>query len=288
MKIHKAYLYGLGDIRFVEEARRALGPTEVRLDTLLAGMNPGTSLAYFSGSHPRMGESYVPLRHPRKRLELPRPLSGAGVGRVIEIGADVKEVKEGDILHGIMSYSPQSIVEVGNFRKVSAEANLEEYGLSTQALVALNAIHRSGLSLGDDVAVIGQGPIGLAVTRMARLAGANVVIANDLHENRLALAREVGADHAVGQPVLDHAGGQAGQRQIPLGHEVPHRPLVRVDADEGQGDDDEGDRQHCPQEELGVQAAEPAHDEPPHSIAIQPRRSASVTASVRLFTRSLP
>jgi hypothetical protein len=67
----------------------------------------------------------------------------------------------------------------------------------------------------------------------------------------------VSADHTVSQSILHYPGDQAGQRQIPLGHKVAHRPLVGVDAREGQGDEDERDRQHRPQKELGVQTAEP-------------------------------
>jgi hypothetical protein len=56
----------------------------------------------------------------------------------------------------------------------------------------------------------------------------------------------------VGQAILHDPSDQAGQRQIPLGHEVAHLSLVRVDACEGQGDDNERDRQYGPQKELGV------------------------------------
>ena len=42
-------------------------------------------------------------------------------------------------------------------------------------------------------------------------------------------------------------------------------------------------------QELGAQTAKPAmHSAPPYEITIQPRRNASVTASVRLLTSSLP
>lgn len=188
-----AKLFDLGDIRLAWEEESSLKATQVRVSTMLAGMNPGTYLAHYAGLHPRMRDDYVPLRHPRKKEKFPRYLRGFGVGRVIEVGKEVEGIEEGDLLQGMMDYSPETILDTGSFRKVSEDNNLEEYALKEQAMVALNAIHRSGLTLGDDVVVIGQGPIGLGVTQMANLAGANLIIANDLYENRLAIAKELGA-----------------------------------------------------------------------------------------------
>lgn len=50
---------------------------------------------------------------------------------------------------------------------------------------------------GDAVAVVGAGPIGLAVIATAGLQGAADIIAIDTDEHRLALAREIGATGAV-------------------------------------------------------------------------------------------
>jgi S-(hydroxymethyl)glutathione dehydrogenase / alcohol dehydrogenase len=50
---------------------------------------------------------------------------------------------------------------------------------------------------GASVAVLGCGAVGLGAVQGARLSGAEVVVAVDLDEKKLALAREVGATHAV-------------------------------------------------------------------------------------------
>ena len=59
--------------------------------------------------------------------------------------------------------------------------------------------------IGDTVAVFAQGPIGLCATAGARLMGATTVIGVDTIPERLAMARALGADHAVdyksGDPV---------------------------------------------------------------------------------------
>jgi L-iditol 2-dehydrogenase len=60
----------------------------------------------------------------------------------------------------------------------------------------LKAVKRLALLPGDNVLVAGQGPIGLMFTRILQLRGINV-LATDLLEPRLQLARQFGAKWAV-------------------------------------------------------------------------------------------
>ena len=63
--------------------------------------------------------------------------------------------------------------------------------------VAVHGVRRAGPCLGDSVAVFGQGVVGQLVTQFARLAGAYPVIALDLVDQRLEMARISGATHTV-------------------------------------------------------------------------------------------
>ena len=56
---------------------------------------------------------------------------------------------------------------------------------------------------GDTVAVVGAGPVGLAVIATAGLYGAAQIVAIDLDENRLDLAKQVGATHCVNSAAAD-------------------------------------------------------------------------------------
>src|SRR3989442_621028 len=61
---------------------------------------------------------------------------------------------------------------------------------------AYGALKRIDVSGRDTLAVFGQGPVGLSATMLGRAMGARV-IAVDVVPERLALAREVGAEHVV-------------------------------------------------------------------------------------------
>ncbi len=68
--------------------------------------------------------------------------------------------------------------------------------LTEPAAVAAHAVARSGQRLGDLVAVVGAGTIGLLTAELARLAGASRVIAIDTEPGRGELACSLGADAA--------------------------------------------------------------------------------------------
>lgn len=61
----------------------------------------------------------------------------------------------------------------------------------------LHGIKRVGIRLGDDVAVIGAGAIGILLMQMAKRSGAARVTVADVVQKRLHLASELGADEVV-------------------------------------------------------------------------------------------
>lgn len=79
-----------------------------------------------------------------------------------------------------------------------SEERLYEAGaLVEPTSVSYNAIfiRAGGIKPGDYVAIYGAGPIGLAAIQLVKAAGATKIISFDVAPNRLALAKEVGADH---------------------------------------------------------------------------------------------
>jgi L-iditol 2-dehydrogenase len=71
--------------------------------------------------------------------------------------------------------------------------------------IAVHAVQRVRLAPTDTVVVIGSGMIGLFVIQALRWAGAKKIIAVDRHDNRLALARELGATDALHSDQCDVA-----------------------------------------------------------------------------------
>jgi L-iditol 2-dehydrogenase len=72
--------------------------------------------------------------------------------------------------------------------------------------IAIHAVARAGVGPDDSVAVIGTGMIGLLVVQVLRARGCKSIVAVDLDESRLALAKRFGASETL----LAGAGGVAG------------------------------------------------------------------------------
>jgi alcohol dehydrogenase len=84
--------------------------------------------------------------------------------------------------------------------------------VSDDTAVLLSDIFSTGFEIGvqygrvkpgDTVAVVGAGPVGLSVMATAGLYGAAQIVAIDLDENRLALAKQVGATHCINSGAPD-------------------------------------------------------------------------------------
>jgi S-(hydroxymethyl)mycothiol dehydrogenase len=100
---------------------------------------------------------------------------------------------------GIGAFAEKTLVAVGQCTKVNPAVKPEVAGLLGCGVMAGlgAAINTGGVGRGDSIAVIGCGGVGNAAIAGARLAGATTIIAVDIDERKLALARDFGATHTI-------------------------------------------------------------------------------------------
>jgi 2-desacetyl-2-hydroxyethyl bacteriochlorophyllide A dehydrogenase len=172
------------------------------------------------------------IYHGRVKIEPGFTIGHEFVGRVAAVGNAVTEVAEGDRVLGCFHsacgkcfFCRNSLFHkcdqarvfghgatLGSLQGTQAERALVPHADRTlrrvpdsisddAALFAgdvsgtgYHAVHAAGLAPGDSVAVLGLGPVGLAVVQAARAAGAAHVIAIDSVEPRLETARSFGAE----------------------------------------------------------------------------------------------
>jgi S-(hydroxymethyl)mycothiol dehydrogenase len=108
---------------------------------------------------------------------------------------------------GIGAFAEKTLVHSGQCTPVNPAAPAATAGLLGCGVMAGigAAIHTGQVSRGSTVAVFGCGGVGDAAIAGARLAGATTIVAVDLDDRKLAIAREFGATHTVnastGDPV---------------------------------------------------------------------------------------
>jgi S-(hydroxymethyl)mycothiol dehydrogenase len=106
---------------------------------------------------------------------------------------------------GIGAFAEKTLVAAGQATKVDPAAPPEVAGLVGCGVMAgLGAAMNTGnVGRGDSVAVFGCGGVGDAAIAGAYLAGAHTIVAVDLDDRKLEMAREFGATHTVNSSVED-------------------------------------------------------------------------------------
>lgn len=83
--------------------------------------------------------------------------------------------------------------------KLPASMSYSDGALLEPVSVALAAVERSGLKLGDSALICGAGPIGLVSLLCAKAAGAEPILITDIDQTRLEFARNLVADMPGGK-----------------------------------------------------------------------------------------
>ncbi|MBX3746320.1 MAG: zinc-binding dehydrogenase [Verrucomicrobiae bacterium] len=156
---------------------------------------------------------------------LPHLLGHEGGGVVLETGPEVRQVRAGDrvVLHWrpgrgieargsvygwrgkavnagpITTFQRLAVVSENRLTGVPPDTDFEVCALLADTLTTgFGVIHNDArVRLGESVVVVGCGGIGLGIVLGAGLAGAHPVIAVDLHDPKLEMARRYGATHTV-------------------------------------------------------------------------------------------
>lgn len=156
---------------------------------------------------------------------LPHLLGHEAGGVVREVGLEVSQVKPGDhvVLHwrpgagiqarpakyrlgtrivnagSITTFQQLTIVSENRLTAIPADVDFETAALLADTLTTgFGVVTRNArVEIGESAVVIGVGGIGLGTVLGACLAGAHPVIAVDVHDHKLAKAREFGAAHTI-------------------------------------------------------------------------------------------
>lgn len=219
-----AVYYGNRDIRIesVPEPGKP-GPNDVILK-VLRGAICGTDVTeYLYGPH------FTPLtkRHPASGHEGPMIIGHEFVGEVTEVGSEVDGLQVGQrVVPGAGMWcgqcewcragrtnlcanyytlglnAPGGLAELAKApavmcRPVPTACSDDGAAMAQPLAVAIHAINRSGAQPGQSVALMGVGGIGAFMLAAAVSRGLGPIIALDIDEERLAVAKQLGATYLI-------------------------------------------------------------------------------------------
>jgi L-idonate 5-dehydrogenase len=215
-------VHGANDLRIDDRPEPVAGPGEVVLDVEWGGIC-GSDLSYW-----RHGASGTAA------LKSPLVLGHEVAGRIAKLGAGVEHLEVGqpvtvhpaelvgdgalpDRLQGRTNLYPQiryfgsaafdphtdggfserKLAKAFQVRPLPDGVDTLRGALAEPLAVAMHAVSRAGSLQGRDVLVNGAGPIGSLVTAAAKYAGARTVIATDISDASLRIAKAMGADEVL-------------------------------------------------------------------------------------------
>lgn len=134
------------------------------------------------------------------RLDTPTPMGYSSAGIVSSVGAGAMGYKVGDRLacsgSGFACHAEYVTVAQTLCAPIPEGVSDEHAAFAALGAIALHALRLAELQLGDRVAIIGLGLLGLLAVQIARAWGCQVLGA-DVAANRADLARQLGADEAI-------------------------------------------------------------------------------------------
>ena len=90
---------------------------------------------------------------------------------------------------------PELAIRQGNIMEIPSHVSFEEAALAEPLSCVYNAFERAAIRLGDDVLILGAGPIGLMHAMMAKKGGAAKVIISDIGMERLKYANDIDSSY---------------------------------------------------------------------------------------------
>lgn len=209
----KSYVvYRGGECRIEEMPMPKIGPYDALVKIESCGVCNGTDSKIIHGTFKGVDNYPVVLGH-------------EGVGRVVELGEKVKNYKIGDLVlmpywsdvpEGYGSawgtYSEYNIVT--DARAMDADGLVPgafawgqsvlpaDFDPVTSSMIitfreVLSTMKTFGFGPNKSIAILGLGPVGLTFVRFARLTGMGPIIAMDIQDDKLELAKKMGADAVV-------------------------------------------------------------------------------------------
>ena len=201
-----------GAIEFREAPTPEPGPGEVLVKIMRIGVC-GSDIHVYHGEHPFTSYPVTQGHEVAGLVErLGEGVTGLAVGQKVTIQPQVVCGKCWPCRHGkynlceelkVMGFQTTGVAS--HFFAVAAEKvtplpetmSLDEGAMIEPLAVAVHAVRRAGDVAGQDICVLGAGPIGILVAQAAKGMGAKRVMITDVSDVRLEKARECGADFCV-------------------------------------------------------------------------------------------
>src|SRR3990172_3785996 len=197
LKRRALYFTGPRQVSIAEETMAPPEPGELLVGTVGSAISAGTELLIYRGQAPTDLPADARLPALSGTLAFPLKYGYAGVGRVLEAGAGVDASLLGRFVFAFQPHQTRFTVPVDQAILLANGLSHEAALLLPNAETAVNLVHDGRPLAGEQVAVFGQGIVGLLTTALlARMPLASLVTL-DRHARRRQASLDLGAHESL-------------------------------------------------------------------------------------------
>lgn len=142
----------------------------------------------------------------QQKVKYGTPTGYSNAGVVIAVGSGVKNFQIGDKVAaagaGIANHAEYAVVPQNLVMKVPDGLDLQLASTVTLGGIALQGVRRADLRMGEYGVVIGAGILGLLTVQFLKNSGVRTIV-SDINEERLKIAKELGADMVINPSKAD-------------------------------------------------------------------------------------
>jgi 2-desacetyl-2-hydroxyethyl bacteriochlorophyllide A dehydrogenase len=195
VKARAVWFVGPGRAELRDELLPAPGPGDLLVQAERSAISHGTELLVYRGQVPP--ETALDLPTLAGSFGFPIKYGYASVGVVQARGAEVAGIEVGDRVFCLHPHQTTYVVPAELAWRLPPDLDPERAVFAANVETALNVLLDTPVRVGERVAVLGQGTVGLLIGLLARRNGAGRVAVVDPFERRRALAVALGADAAL-------------------------------------------------------------------------------------------
>ena len=172
-----------------------VGPEDVRIEAVASAISHGTEMLVYRGQVPPDLELDLPTL--RGSFAFPIKYGYASVGRVVEAGKRVDQLRVGDAVFVLHPHQSAYVVPASAAIKLPEALEPELGVFLANVETALNVVLDAAPRIGERVAVLGQGIVGLLIAQLLKRTGVAEVIVVEPLPARRELALRLGVDAAL-------------------------------------------------------------------------------------------
>lgn len=170
---------------------------ELRFESIVSAISPGTELLVYRGEVPNGLPADATIDALDGSLEYPVQYGYATVGRVTAVGEGVSADWSDELVFAFHPHASHGIAAPEGVRRVPEACPPERAAFLANVEAATSFVMDGRPRIGEEIAVFGQGVLGLLTTALLAEFPLSVLVTVEPHGSRRELSEQLGADESL-------------------------------------------------------------------------------------------